>query len=602
MRFRYGIFKRLSCVIALLAALMSASNAPGATLVTLDLVMDGAAMPPGDRLDYTVLLTPDEKELRLEVRAFVVDDKSAAATRRVKARGQQVADALGNLLVEQSTRRSGESPVLNGHIVVPYEYLALPIGTHELAYEVTGRCQEQTVFVRPTELTRVTVSDGERREMVLREATQTSRTTKKNMIAFVPGERTRDGSVSVERKLLELTKKIAEKRDASRTVAVSIPGGFDRENIVPREPTPPAESPADTESDLAALLRIPWSPLSEVKSERERAVYFATNRQRNDSLAGVNQFTAEISPDLTYGVCTVNIPVDHHTKGRLEEPSWWKRRNPEEHFLVQAVSVLPKANWLRDVRERDVFLFVHGYKSTFERTMLRTAQLQYDLELSGRGMAFSWPSAGELLKYEQDAQRAQASESALADLLHTLTVSTDSATEGRDEKVHILAHSMGTRVLLRAIRELYTRGDVRPGVKLFGQVILAAPDMAPTDFADGLPYAVEFAERVTYYYCRKDLALAASRKVNDYQPVGSFAFFQHGLDTISADRVGTSFFNHNYYASSREVLLDTRLMVNLLLGPSERIPPLESSTKVDEFDHWAFAATTFAQKAPQSSD
>ena len=104
----------------------------------------------------------------------------------------------------------------------------------------------------------------------------------------------------------------------------------------------------------------------------------------------------------------------------------------------------------------------------------------------------------------------------------------------RPQKLHVIAHSMGNRIFLAAVNELYRKKLIPPDSKPLGQVILAAPDVDRKTFNQLIPGVIDASERVTYYYCQRDVALQASAKINQELPVGSFAFFQDGLDTICA--------------------------------------------------------------------
>jgi esterase/lipase superfamily enzyme len=306
------------------------------------------------------------------------------------------------------------------------------------------------------------------------------------------------------------------------------------------------------------------------------------------------KFTANVSGDLTYGSCVVNFPVLTHKKGELEEPDWWQPQDLSKDFAVDRTSVLGKSAFLKGVGAGDVLLLVHGFNTSFDDCVLRVAQLQYDLEFPGAAVAFSWPSAASISGYQQDADSAGKSTTALAELLRTL-IDRNAATtlpDGRHPKLHIVAHSMGNRILLNALYALDDAGYFKPDSKPLGQVILAAPDVGAQMFNNLIPYATDYAEQVTYYYCDNDTALAASRTINYYEPVGLLPVFEDGLRTICADGTDTSFIGHGYYASSPRVLLDMQLQITAGLDPDHRMPPLATRNKVFGHLHWSFTPAT----------
>jgi esterase/lipase superfamily enzyme len=310
-------------------------------------------------------------------------------------------------------------------------------------------------------------------------------------------------------------------------------------------------------------------------------------------------FSNECSSELHYGRCRINIPVQQHRLGKLELPTWWQKRDPAKHFLVESLEILNGANFQAALRPGDLLLFVHGYNTSFEHAVLRAAQLRYDMEFPGPVAAFSWPSAGSLTAYEKDEQTAQRSIPLLAELLIGL-INAPAADTGAtpSRRIHVLAHSMGNRILLDAVYQLYEENRLQPGKPELGQVILAAPDVGAIQFNNKLPYIMEAADRVTYYYCNHDAALAASRKINLYEPIGMFPYFDDGLDTINADGVGTSFISHGYYASSREVLQDIRLLVLRQLPPPARMPPLVAAAEVFGHRCWSFTPIQMREDEP----
>jgi esterase/lipase superfamily enzyme len=283
-----------------------------------------------------------------------------------------------------------------------------------------------------------------------------------------------------------------------------------------------------------------------------------------------------------------------HKKGEIEEPSWWQPQDLSKDFAVEKTTAFDKAAFVKGVGDGDVLLLVHGFNTNFDDCVLRVAQLQYDLEFPGAAVAFSWPSAASISGYQQDGDTAGKSTTALADLIHTLIDHNAATTtpDGRHPKLHIIAHSMGNRILLNALFALDDAGYFKPDSKPLGQVVLAAPDVGAQMFNNLIPYATDYAEQVTYYYCDNDTALAASRTINYYEPVGLLPVFEDNLRTICADGTDTSFIGHGYYASSPRVLLDMQLLLTAGLDPDHRMPPLATRNKVFGHLHWSFTPAT----------
>src|SRR5439155_17314335 len=124
----------------------------------------------------------------------------------------------------------------------------------------------------------------------------------------------------------------------------------------------------------------------------------------------------------------------------------------------------------------------------------------------------------------------------------------------RARKVHVIVHSMGNRLFLKAARQLELDQPAGASRKLFGHVALAAPDVDAATFAALLPSVIRQSETATLYYCQADRALQASRTVHLDKPVGLGPFFAEGLDTINADRANTSFLGHGYFSSANPIM------------------------------------------------
>lgn len=571
-----------SWVLCGLLVLGAAAWVEAASLVKLNVVPDGSTQPPGDRLDVSVLCFPGEDEVVLEARAFVRLQGAGDQVTPVAASGDAAHDPDGNLLIRTSVRRPADSLEADARLVVPYASLKLPKGRHQLGYEIRGLVQGRVDFLRATPLSVVVVSDRTRTEIRQREERTVPKKTRKEVTAYT----VREGKV-VEQQV-EIESDELRPVAATRTVKVEIPGEFSRPRTFETRAAPPREADS-VRGSVVPLEGRAWSALSEFEAKPKRILHFATNRveAQRGALAPA-RFGSTAGPALVYGDCLVNIPVEAHTRGQLEVPShWWQRRDPRKYFLVEALQVFPRDEFLRQVAPDDVLLFVHGYNTDFESAVLRGAQLVHDLRFPGKAVVFSWPSAGALSEYPHDETEAAKSTQPLADLLRQLSEPVDPG--GRTRKIHVIAHSMGNRVFLGAARlfDLEAKGTTA-GRKPFGHVALAAPDVDAATFAALVPSVIRRAETTTLYYCQADRALLASRTVHMNKPVGLGPFFVDGLDTINCDHANTSLLGHGYFASEHPLLNDLKLMILFNQDPDHRLPPLAHPTMVLGYRHWAF--------------
>jgi esterase/lipase superfamily enzyme len=116
-------------------------------------------------------------------------------------------------------------------------------------------------------------------------------------------------------------------------------------------------------------------------------------------------------------------------------------------------------------------IYIHGYCVSFEEAALRAAQIGSDLNLQGAMAFYSWPSKGDLTGYLADSATIDASESFIREFL------LDFYRKSGAERVHIIAHSMGNRGLLRAMERIVGMSESRVsrGERLSAPPLLPLP-------------------------------------------------------------------------------------------------------------------------------
>jgi esterase/lipase superfamily enzyme len=293
--------------------------------------------------------------------------------------------------------------------------------------------------------------------------------------------------------------------------------------------------------------------------------YFATNRGRLAAADAQVRFGGGRG-SLSYGTTEVSIPR-HHVRGQLESPSIWKlefRADPAKHVVLMNVSLKPKSDYFgqlsRDIahsRNRNAFVFVHGYNVSFEDAARRTAQMSYDLGFGGVPVFFSWPSQSSLAAYTVDEQSIEWAESGLRNFLD------DFLSQPDVPEVILIAHSMGNRGLTRALGSLLsTKPALAAKVK---EIILAAPDIDADVFRDTIAPALVAAQRpITLYASSADRALMASKEVHGFARAGDAGpglVVLPGIETVDATHVDTSFLGHSYVGDSRSVISDMSYLI-----------------------------------------
>ncbi len=384
-----------------------------------------------------------------------------------------------------------------------------------------------------------------------------------------------------------------------------VPGKVDLNDFVPAEAEAKVvargQPQTGSRDEFLNLLRQRLTvPAAEVVPERNRLVFFATNRTvvAHQGTPG-ERFGSEAGPGLNYGSCLVNIPLEVHKPGNIETPSVfniWNPRDPKQYFVIEATSALDLPAFLETVRTgkpgqpNDLIVFVHGFNNPFDDVVLRVAQLAHDTGFPGRAMLFSWPSAGLPTHYQHDERTAAQSGPALAEVLRTLALDRRRAGVAAG-KIHLIAHSMGNRVLLAALAKL--GGDASLG-KPFGHIVLAAPDVDSNDFFneyvqydDKTNPLTRLGETVTLYCCSNDVALKTSQFLHSAKRLGEKPCFFPWMESILADNADTSVLGHGYIVEGTKVLTDLKLMMLLNLAAPRR-PTLMELLTPQKRPFWAF--------------
>ena len=310
-------------------------------------------------------------------------------------------------------------------------------------------------------------------------------------------------------------------------------------------------------------------------------VLYATDRKahangRNESREGASKepavrFSGERGDDLAFGTATVSIPDDHRL-GALEKPRRWRlqfRADPARHVLVDDLKPLSRGDFaavlqsgVQEAKVPDVLVFVHGYNVGFDDAARRAAQLAYDLNFEGVPLLYSWPSEGRVTSYLIDEGNARWTLPHFTDFLGLLGGQVTGV-------VHLIAHSMGNRVLTEALGNF---SGASPAARL-GHVVFAAPDVDASVFTSLARSFVPGAGRYTLYASSKDQALKASRRLARYPRAGQSGkgiVVVAGVDTIDATGLDTGLMSHSYFGDHTSIVSDIYALVRHGHPPDQR--------------------------------
>lgn len=305
-------------------------------------------------------------------------------------------------------------------------------------------------------------------------------------------------------------------------------------------------------------------------------VFFGTNRNNSSTESTLDIFGTERSNDVKLGICEVSIPRNHK-KGVIESPSIFRLEfstNPSKHFQLNKIVLMEKKPFNSLLRNRtyssdrkEVLVFIHGYRVSFENAAKRTAQMAYDLDFDGPAVFFSWPSKGSFLGYPADETTISWATPSIKAFIEQVAHESDADT------VNLIAHSMGNRALTNALVKICENSNAEIKKK-FKQIILAAPDIDRDIFVNDIfPLLSELPSRITLYASSRDKAIWCSRFFHQSPRVGQSGdnlVILSGMDTVDATKVETSFSGHSYYSDSRKIISDIYYAIKKRLPPIDR--------------------------------
>ena len=309
-----------------------------------------------------------------------------------------------------------------------------------------------------------------------------------------------------------------------------------------------------------------------------QTVYYATDRKPTGAPEPELAFDGMRSPRgvMSYGKAAVNIPYTHK-RGQIETP-WLgleSLRDVGKHIYILKLTGFEEAGFIDELKSvggstNDLLVYVHGFNVPFSDAIVRAAQVAFDFEFQGVPIVYSWPSDGGITAYNTDSEDIAWSAKHIEELLLKLKQ------EFPDRKLHLVAHSMGSRGLLGALRLMDHKGASTP---LFQSVILCAPDFDSELFRDQIAAEVRpLAKQWVVYTSNKDLALTASEQINAAPRLGKPVTYAEGYEIIDASELEVTPWSlpetHSYYATKKRVLDDMVSVIKGLLPEQRGLKPV----------------------------
>ena len=223
-------------------------------------------------------------------------------------------------------------------------------------------------------------------------------------------------------------------------------------------------------------------------------------------------FGARRTGEMRYFRADISIPPTHQP-GRIE----WPEGPPDAatDFVVAGTDVFASDDmFLRAVKARrtgrETHVFVHGFNVTLSDGLFRLAQIREDFGVTGASVLFSWASAGDPRGYIYDRDSALYARDDLEALLHDLA-------DGPNDRVTLLAHSMGAHIVMEVMRQAALRGDQRL-LERINAVVLMSPDIDPDVFRRQAEAIENLPDPFLIFVSQQDRALSLASFITGRKP------------------------------------------------------------------------------------
>lgn len=328
-----------------------------------------------------------------------------------------------------------------------------------------------------------------------------------------------------------------------------------------------ASVPVETRYDDASL------PATRV------AVLFATDREPVPGGTNEARFSSRRRlNDLTFG----RVDIQLHDGRRYGEDF-------KDHSTILSINVFTDRGAFETVLEeidqsgRSLVIFVHGYNNSFHDAIVRAATIKTDIAGSAYVLAYSWPSDGSVLAYGYDGSSTSTANQNFRTLMQQIVEYIPA------ERISIIAHSMGSRIVLSYLEALQIR-KVDPSGFKFANVVFAASDVAQELFlqkvsnvAEGDAYRLpHYTKATTVYSSEHDRALRFSNLIHNDKRLGLSSqadiFLAQTVDSIDASLIDSGrLFDIFRGATRHSYVFDKAKGVRELADVLAGIPPPQRS-------------------------
>lgn len=251
----------------------------------------------------------------------------------------------------------------------------------------------------------------------------------------------------------------------------------------------------------------------------EHSILVVTTRAAAEDRSEV--FSGIRGSSLSFARVDVTIPAVHE-QGKLEKPRSGQKRDAAQHFAASEIALFPRQEGFSSTLRQRIaqtggraLIFVHGYRTPFDGSVYRTAQIIHDSGYSGTPVLFSWASTGRTVDYIYDNNSATVARDGLERTLRMLR-------DNGATRIDIIAHSMGNWLTMEALRQTVISGEQQVMSSL-GDVILASPDIDIDVFKSQMQRIGKQNGQFVVLVSRDDRALQVSSIIAGNRPrVGDY--------------------------------------------------------------------------------
>jgi pimeloyl-ACP methyl ester carboxylesterase len=314
--------------------------------------------------------------------------------------------------------------------------------------------------------------------------------------------------------------------------------------------------------------------------EEARQISLAKNRTES--------YPLRVSGITDFGILENTVPWTFYNRDEIPD----EVLDGDEEF-IEAIN-----EKLAVSKRKHIYIYTHGYKVVFENPLLVATELWHFLGYDGAFVAYAWAATPRRLAYFADIETANLSTRNLRKFIEYLAYNTTA------EKIHIVAYSAGTRVVVEALSQLAlqhahkTRDEILAELRI-GQVILVGSDIDRDLFGAYIEDGVlNVSDKTSVYLSKVDKALGVSKWIFERARLGQletgfklkpevarFLGEQTTIDLIdvSAAEKSDAGNGHSYFRQSPWASSD--LLMNLMYGLGPRERGLE---RTEENPVWSF--------------